>query len=78
MKHPGHWFLGDVTIEVKPPPAEHAPASMRLRARLPAGWTVTSASVDGRALRLEGGDTVDVSAQRGPFVVHFAVARVGA
>jgi hypothetical protein len=67
---------GDVTVEVRPPPAEHAPSSVRLRARLPEGWRVTAASIDGGTpLRLDGGDTVDVSRRHLPFVVRFGVAR---
>jgi hypothetical protein len=65
---------GYVDVHVAPPlrPAK----IMRLRAPVPVGWQVESATVDGAATALAGADTVDLSGRTRPMTVRFAVKRV--
>jgi hypothetical protein len=65
---------GYVDVRVAPPP--RPVKTVLLRAPVPAGWQVESATVDGVAAALAGGDTVDLSGQTQPVVVRFAVKRV--
>lgn len=64
---------GEVTVDVKPP--ARAPASTKLRVRLPEGWVVTSAAIGDETLDVGPGATLDVSAHRDSFTVRFAVKR---
>jgi hypothetical protein len=64
---------GKVVVDVSPPPRE--PKSMRLRIRLPQGWSIQSASTGNRRLSVELDGTVDLSTQRAPCTVVFDVKR---
>jgi hypothetical protein len=64
---------GYVDVQVAPPPR---PAkTLLLRAPVPDGWAVDSATVDGAATALVGGDAVDLSGRTQPMAVRFAVKR---
>ena len=64
---------GEVTVDVMPP--ERAPASARLRLRLPGGWSVTSAWISDDKLHIGDDGAVDVSTRREPFKLRFGVTR---
>jgi hypothetical protein len=56
-------------------PARHPPSRLLLRARVPSGWRITAAEVDGASLPVDDHGTVDLSPRRGLVSVRFAVAR---
>ncbi len=64
---------GKVTAKLTCPP--HAPKSMKLRARVPDGWKVDSASLGGRKLDVDSQGTVDITGQTGRITVTFSVSR---
>jgi hypothetical protein len=63
---------GKVTIAVTPPAQQ--PRQTLLRARIPDGWKIESASIGKRPLKVDGQETVDVSGERGAFEVEFRVS----
>ena len=62
---------GFVRVEVVPPP--RPVKTILLRAPLPAGWKVESASIDGASAQLIDADTVDLSGHVKPLSVKFGV-----
>jgi hypothetical protein len=67
---------GFVEVRVTPPP--RAARSFLLRAPLPNGWQVGSATVDGKSVAIIGADSVDLSGQSRPVSVKFAVKTAAA
>jgi hypothetical protein len=67
---------GFVEVRVTPPP--RAAKSFLLRAPLPNGWQVGSATVDGKSVAIIGADSVDLSGQSRPVSVKFAVKTAAA
>ncbi len=66
-----HSKLSDGYVEVHVKPPAQPAKSMLLRAPLPAGWRVDSVSVDGKAAKLVGGDSVELSGKTEPIAVRF-------
>jgi len=66
---------GKVTADVDLP-QRNPPRQTKLRIRVPDGWRVTSAQVDGRALEVDGQGTVDLSPLRGKVIVEFKLKRL--
>jgi hypothetical protein len=56
-------------------PRRNAPERVLLRARVPEGWKVISASANGKSLNVDQEGTVDLSALKGETTVHFAIVR---
>ena len=67
-----HLANGEVRAEIDLPP-RNPPDKISLRARVPDGWKVTSASVDGKTLVVDERGTVDLSQRKGKIVVRFEV-----
>jgi hypothetical protein len=67
--------VNDGFVEVHVTPPDRPLKSMLLRAPLPEGWRVQSASIDGRPTTVAGGDQIDLSGKTKPMVVKFAVQR---
>jgi hypothetical protein len=65
---------GEVMAEVTLPP--EPPRSTLLRCRLPAGWRIVSAEVDGRKLPLATDGTAELSGLRNTVRVRFSVSRL--
>jgi hypothetical protein len=64
---------GEIAVRAVLPPR---PAKrILLRARVPAGWEVTAASLNNRSLPVDGGGTVDLSGQKGEATVSFHVRK---
>lgn len=64
---------GKVVAKLTGPP--HAPKSMKLRARVPDGWEVTSASRGRTKLAVDSRGTVDLTGLTGSAIISFAVSR---
>ncbi len=56
-------------------PTRQAPKRVLLRARVPEGWRVKGASVDGESIPVDDRGTVDLSQRRGTVAVTFTVRR---
>ena len=69
-----HLKQGEVVAEVALP-ERNAPDKILLRARVPDGWKVRSASVGSNTLAVDGNGTVDLTALKGKQTVKFKVAR---
>ncbi|HZZ42820.1 MAG TPA: hypothetical protein VFE58_07770 [Tepidisphaeraceae bacterium] len=63
---------GRVTVEITPPARQAK--RMQLRMRLPAGWKVTGADIDGDALKIDDRATVDLPAGQKKTTIHFTAA----
>ena len=67
---------GEVVVRAVLPPR---PAKrILLRARLPAGWEATAASLGDRSLPVDGGGSVDLSGAKGEITVSFQVRKTTA
>jgi len=64
---------GEVTADVTAP--KESPKKMLLRARLPEGWKVKSASVGGKSLPVDPTGAADLTGVTGRFTIKFGVAR---
>jgi hypothetical protein len=60
---------GEVVAEVTAP--ERAPQKMLIRARLPEGWRVVSASIGAKPLPVDPSGAVDITGMTGRFTVRF-------
>jgi hypothetical protein len=68
--------LGDGQIIVDAElPSRHPAKRTLLRARVPNGWHVTGARVDGAPWAVDGSGGVDLSGRAGPVRVVFSTAR---
>jgi hypothetical protein len=67
---------GFVDVDVTPPP--RAPKSLFLRAPLPSGWQIVSATVNGKPAAVVNGYSVDLSSYSQPVRVKFAVKTAAA
>jgi hypothetical protein len=56
-------------------PERQAPERTLLRVRVPEGWRVQRASVDGRSLAVDERGTADLTGLRGKATIRFAVAQ---
>jgi hypothetical protein len=65
---------GEIVASVELPARNPAKRTL-LRARVPEGWRVTSATVGGKAVAVDERGTVDLSGLRGATSVRFSVAR---
>jgi hypothetical protein len=65
--------LNDGFVEIRVTPPERLAKSMLLRAPVPAGWQVDAAEVDGKDVKLIGGNSVDLSGRAKPVVARFRV-----
>jgi hypothetical protein len=68
-----HLSNGKVELDVYPP--ARAPRSLRVRVRLPQGWSIQSSSSGGRQLGVEKDGTIDLSSERAPCTVTLDVKR---
>lgn len=68
-----HLKKGEVTADVAA--AKESPKKMLLRAHLPEGWKVKSASVGGKPLPVDASGSVDITGMAGRFKVNFEVVR---
>ena len=66
---------GQVMVHVDLPTRNPAKRTL-LRARLPDGWRVTAASVDGQDLTVDSSGAVDLSGRTGPSLVKFGVKKL--
>lgn len=64
---------GTVTADVTAP--RLTPRHMLLRARVPTGWKVTGASIEGKALKVDSRGTVDLTGRTGKLPIVFTVKR---
>jgi len=64
---------GEVIAEVTAPPRPCP--KMLLRARVPEGWKITTASVKGSTLPVDANGAVDVTGRTGKFVISFKVVQ---
>jgi hypothetical protein len=65
---------GQVVVSADLPSRNPAKRTM-LRARVPDGWRVTSAKIDGKSLAVDGNGSVDLSGRTGTVTVTFAVSK---
>jgi hypothetical protein len=65
---------GEVLAEVNLP-QNHHPKKIQLRARVPDGWKVVSASMEGQELKADESGTVDLTEKKGKHDIRFAVAK---
>lgn len=68
-----HLAKGEIIAEVTAPP--RPPEKTLIRARVPAGWKVTSAKVGTRTLPVDSRGTVDISGMKGRFMVQFQTGK---
>jgi SAM-dependent methyltransferase len=66
---------GEVIATVVPP-TRHPPTRTLLRARVPDGWRVESATIDGKKFKPDAEGTIDVSKVKGEFTARFKVKKV--
>jgi hypothetical protein len=67
---------GEIVVRAVLPPR---PAKrILLRARVPAGWEATAASLGNRSLPVDGNGTVDLSGQKGESMISFRVRKATA
>jgi hypothetical protein len=66
---------GEVIVEVDPP-QRNRPKRILLRARVPDGWKVDSATAEGKRLGADEQGTVDITAVKQKTTLHFQVKRI--
>ncbi|MDB6029147.1 MAG: hypothetical protein JWM68_5370, partial [Verrucomicrobiales bacterium] len=74
LKMESHLKQGEVTAEVELP-SRNRPERMLLRARVPDGWKVTSATVGTTNVPADAQGTIDLSLRTGKQIVRFAVEK---
>ncbi len=57
-------------------PERNVAEKILFRARLPDGWKITSATVEGKALRVDERGTVDLTGRKEKVVIRFAVKKI--
>jgi hypothetical protein len=67
-----HLASGNIAVTAQLP-TRNAPRRVLLRARVPEGWRVTSASLGSEVLRVDDRGTVDLTGREGTVVIRFAV-----
>jgi len=65
--------VGEIVAEVTAPPRPCP--KMLLRARVPEGWKITTAGVEGTTLPVDASGGVDVTGRTGKFVISFKVSQ---
>jgi len=56
-------------------PSRNQPKHTLLRARVPDGWRINKATIDGQELSVDGSGTVDLSGRTGEVTIKFSASR---
>lgn len=73
VKMESHLSRGEVLADIALP-ERNAPEKILLRARVPDGWKVTGATIDGKPFSVDDNGTTDLTGLKGKQTIHFAVS----